>query len=138
MDFTHLVPCITRTSLKIVLKKVLEKLMKIRAKLGYRDVPAISSIDGKVVDFNDIDSLMLEILGELLITELGLFPAFLKDVKDLHRFYQCFRTLRKKAVTRATESNMRKKPRMLSINGRWWKDLKEACRTAPCRNITHS
>ena len=93
-DFAHLAPCIPKTSPDINVKIVVEILMKIKAELGYRDDPAVFSIDLKVLGSKDINSLMLEILKKLLVAELDFFPVYLKYVKDLPRFYQCFRIFR--------------------------------------------
>ena len=101
-DFAHLVPCIPKTLSGIDVNRVLERLMKIKVELGYRDGTTISSIDGKLLGAKYVNSLMLEILEGLLFAEPELFSTDLKDVNDLPRFYQCFRTYRKMSATRAT------------------------------------
>ena len=106
VDRTHLLPCVPITSSGINVKMIIERLLHVKNKLGFKDGPAILDEYGKMYRMKDLDDMLHEVLGGIFEDEKHLFPEDIKSMDDIRKFYQCFRSFWRASDTRALEQKV--------------------------------
>lgn len=107
-DSEHLIPCVNQTKSGIKVRSVLRRLIKQKYDLGFRDGPAISNHKGKLFTARELDEMLFESLSYIYSQDPSLFPQDFQSADDLARSYQCLRTFRRSAATRAIEVKISK------------------------------
>lgn len=100
-DMAHLIPCVERTSSGIDVRRVLARLIANKELLGLFDGPAISDIQGYVLDPAAIDKMFHELLIEIFQENKDLFPPEIEEENQIKENFQCFRTFRRTSNTQA-------------------------------------
>ena len=116
-DSEQLIPCVNETKSGIKVRDTLRTLLKEKLKLGFRDGPAISDHRGKLMTSRELDDILLDSLSQLYEQDPTMFPGDFTSVEDLTHSYQCFRTFRRSAATRAIEVKISKMD--MEIVNRW-------------------
>jgi hypothetical protein len=80
--------------------------MKLKARRGFKDGPAISDLSGRSYTTRDMSDSLLEILEDLFDTDKTLFPPDITSVEILRERYHAFRSFRRTSDTRAAEMNV--------------------------------
>ena len=104
----HLIPCVNETKSGIKIRDTLRRLIKDKRLLGFADGPAISDSKGKLLTSRDLDDMLIESLVQINSQDPSLFPGDFSSEEDITTSYQCFRTFRRSAATRAVELKIAK------------------------------
>ena len=104
----HLIPCVNCTESGINVRAILRRLIQTKRNLGFKDGPAISDFRGKLLTTRDLDDMLIEILTNIYLEDKTLFPPDIMSEEDISFNYQCFRTFRRSAATRAIEKKIAK------------------------------
>jgi len=129
-DIAHLIPAVTKTKSGIPIKKVLQRLLKEKQKLGFSNGPAISNIQGKVLNSAIINDMMEGLLTEIFETDKHLFPITITSKSQIRDSYQCFRSFRRSSDTRAIQKKVDTKD--IDVVNRW-RTVEEAQGRRPSR-----
>lgn len=113
----HLIPCINVTKSGIKVRSTLRYLIKKKRKLGFIDGPAITDTAGKLLTARDLDEILIESLTFIYSEDPTLFPGNVTSQDEIASNYQCFRTFRRSAATRAIEMKISKTD--MEIVNRW-------------------
>ena len=113
----HLIPCVNTTKSGIEVRATLRKLIQEKRDLGFIDGPAISNFQGKLMTSKDLDEMLVESLTVIYLQDPSLFPGDFISQEDIPGSYQCFRTFRRSAATRAIEVKISKTD--MEIVNRW-------------------
>ena len=113
----HLIPCVNCTASGINVRAILRRLIQAKRNLGFKDGPAISDFKGNLLTTRDIDDMLIEALTNIYLEDKSHFPADFVSETDIPSNYQCFRTFRRSAATRAIEKKIAKTD--VEIVNRW-------------------
>ena len=103
VDREHNVPCAHSTKTGIRVKKVDERIIDEKEKLGQFRGPMISDKKGYLYNLSDMDELMHKLLEELLSEDESLFLPDIQTRENLYESYHCFHSFRRASNTRAVE-----------------------------------
>ena len=87
VDREHNVPCAHSTKNGIRVKKLVERIIDEKEKLGQFRGPMISDKKGYLYNLSDMDELMHELLEELLSEDESLFPPDIQTRENLYESY---------------------------------------------------
>ena len=126
-DKAHLIPCINETSSGIKVKRLVDRLVDQKSKLGIKDGPVITNIEGKLYRTRDIDDMLHEVLIELFAERREHFPTEItskvpkgEDSQEyIKRWYSCFRTFRRSSYSRAFNSTIKLRKDDIDVVNRW-------------------
>ena len=100
-DYTHLVPCVNKTSSGLNIRNILHRAIQLKDKLGYQDGPLVSDQKGLLWSSRNIDEMMTDVLKEIYQKDKTLFDVRIKDLKGIEDNFKCYRTFRRSSDTRA-------------------------------------
>ena len=103
LDRSHLLPSVPVTDSGLDVRGALEALQDIKNLLGFRDGPAISSMEGNIGRARDVDDMIHEVLLDIFNSKRFLFPIDITEPDAVTKHYQCFRTFRHSSETQAIE-----------------------------------
>ena len=106
IDRAHLLPCVQITSSGINVRGAIRRLLELKERRGQKDGPAISNEEGKMYKMRDLDEMLHDVLEEIFTSNKQLFPDDIKDMEDVKKHYQCFRSFRRASDTRAIEQRV--------------------------------
>ena len=101
LDCAHLLPCTAVTGSGLDVRKILKRLLEAKENVGFRDGPAVSDVNGKLLKTKDLDDMLHKILFKVYDEKRDLFPVDILDHEMVSKHYQCFRTFRRSSDTRA-------------------------------------
>ena len=113
----HVMPCTFTTSSGIEVYESVKRLVKLKSSQGHKDGPAISGVDGKLLNRQALDDALHEVLLELFHKDKTLFPGKIKKEEEIKTSYQIFRTLRRTSDTVALDEKV--DPTDIDIVNRW-------------------
>ncbi len=99
----HLLPCSCITSSGIEVFKLVQRLLKLKEREGYKVGPAISNCEGKVYSTGAMDACLIDVLEDIYVKQPELFSIAAKEKDDLEVMYQVFRSFRRSSASRAIE-----------------------------------
>mmetsp|Transcript_1310 Transcript_1310/g.1887 ORF Transcript_1310/g.1887 Transcript_1310/m.1887 type:complete len:182 (+) Transcript_1310:3104-3649(+) len=102
-DVNHLIPCINITTSKINVRKCIQRLIVDKQRFGFKDGPAISNHEGKMLSLRDLDDMLHDLLKDNFSDNKSLFPSDILSEDDIPKFYQSFCTWRRSSYSRAIE-----------------------------------
>jgi hypothetical protein len=102
----HLLPCCAKTSSDINVKDWVLLRLHEKGRLGFRDGPAISDIQGKAQKCGQLDEQFIEVLEEIYEMNNVLFPPSISTKDEIASSYSVFRSPRRSSDTRALENNV--------------------------------
>jgi len=105
-DLTHLIPCANRTSSGLNIRRIILRLINLKESANLIDGPAISTMEGIVLNSRIVDDILHAVLIDLFLESDNLFPPKVDSIEKLKNSYQCFRTFRRTSATRATEQGV--------------------------------
>ena len=73
-DRSHLIPCANVTASGIEIRKITQRFLEYKRKLGFTDGPAILDTEGKLLRIKDLDDMIHEVLIEIYEEKKTLFP----------------------------------------------------------------
>ena len=123
----HLIPCINTTDSGIEIRKIVYRLVKQKALLGFTTGPAITDTKGKVYTSFDINTMMWDLLESIFEDDKTLFPSDIankvsqaKEPREiLSELYACFRTFRRTSDSRALNNRSKLHNEDIEIVNRW-------------------
>ena len=113
----HLIPCVSVTQSGIKVRSTLRNLIRAKRALDFTDGPAVSDFRGKLLSSRDLDEMLIESLTHIYLEDQSLFPGDFTSEEHIISKYQCFRTFRRSAATRAIEKKIAKTH--MEIVNRW-------------------
>ena len=130
----HVLPCVCVTGSGIRVFESVKRLIKLKSSQGHKDGPAVSGIDGKILNRDVLDDALHDVLLELFQTKRSLFPGKIKTEEEIKTSYQIFRTLRRTSDTVALDAKV--DPEDIDIVNRW-EGVEAAKGRRPGRSMRH-
>ena len=105
-DSCHLLPCINVTGSGLNERFITHLHMTLKESQGLNNGLAVLDIHGTILNYNDIDQLLINILEEMYDKSSEGFPAKIDTKEKIGEHYHCFRTFRRTSDTQALNAGV--------------------------------
>ena len=90
MDRQHNIPCSPNTNSGIKVRRVVQRLIEEKEKLGILRRSAVSDWEGKMYTAGDVDNIMHDLLENIFEVKPTLFPPDIENKESIIESYHCF------------------------------------------------